>query len=80
LEREITLVKAKENIEKASSQFSHDLNNILSIITGYTSLIEEEILKSKGMLKEIKEIKKSVKKIISVTKQFRKKAPSVIKK
>ncbi|MCX7647278.1 MAG: PAS domain S-box protein [Elusimicrobiales bacterium] len=80
LERELTLIKAKENIEKASSQFSHDLNNILSIITGYTSLIEEEILKSKGMLKEIKEIKKSVKKIISVTKQFRKKAPSVIKK
>ncbi|MBP7796455.1 MAG: PAS domain S-box protein [Elusimicrobiales bacterium] len=80
LERKMALMKAGENISELTGKFAHDVNNILSIISGYSSLIEEEILKNKDMLKEIKMIKKSVNKISSVTKQFRKSAITAINK
>jgi PAS domain S-box-containing protein len=78
MEREVTLLKARENIEKETSAFSHDLNNILSIITGYITLIEENIIRNRDMLKEIEIVKQSIKRVMKVTKRFRKDIPSKI--
>ncbi|MEF3280157.1 MAG: PAS domain S-box protein [Elusimicrobiota bacterium] len=79
LEREMTLMKARESVTRETDRFAHDVNNILSIIAGYTSLIEEEIIKNRNLLKEIKMIRKSVNRINKVTSHFRKKTKTIVK-
>jgi len=80
LEREMFLIKAAENIKKITSQVSHDINNVLSVISGYATLIEETMCADKNIKSETQIIKKSVSKILNIISKFKKKAPIIINK
>jgi len=80
LEREMVLIKAAENIKKVASQVSHDINNILSVISGYATLIEEGASGDKNIKAETQIIKKSISKILDIMGSFKKKAPIIINK
>jgi PAS domain S-box-containing protein len=74
MEEKITLIKTKEKFEKLISELAHDINNTLSIISGHTTLIAQEIDKKDMSKMSIDQINKSIKRTISLIKEFRKKS------
>lgn len=77
LQRHAAAIKIQEEINKALSYFAHDINNILSIITGYTSMAELETGKNIELLKQLRIINKSAQRIAHLIKKFRKKTQKI---
>ncbi|NLI10176.1 MAG: PAS domain S-box protein [Elusimicrobia bacterium] len=73
MENELALMKAKEKIKKITSDLSHDINNTLAVMSGYTALISESAGESLGEKAGLKIIDKSIKKAANIVKVFRKK-------
>ncbi len=73
IESELALMKAREKIKKITSDLSHDINNTLAVMSGYTSLIGESIKEDVDEKNGLKIIDKSIKKAAKIVKIFRRK-------
>lgn len=73
MENELAIMKAKEKIKRITSDLSHDINNTLAIMSGYTALISENVSEKEDDKHGLKIIDKSIKKAARIVKNFRKK-------
>ncbi|MCX7641773.1 MAG: PAS domain S-box protein [Elusimicrobiales bacterium] len=73
LQQRLAASKLTKDMSQKLSVLAHDINNILGVITGYASMVELGIKKHKELLREIKVINKSAKKISKMISSFRKK-------
>lgn len=67
------MIKTREKIKKITSDLSHDINNTLAVMSGYTSLIGESIKEDIDEKNGLKIIGKSIKKTAKIVKVFRRK-------
>lgn len=67
------MIKTREKIKKITSDLSHDINNTLAVMSGYTSLIGESIKEDIDEKNGLKIIDKSIKKTAKIVKVFRRK-------
>jgi nitrogen-specific signal transduction histidine kinase len=67
MESEAALAKASDAMSKAAAPLAHDFNNALAAISGYATLIDDEMSASAPGKKELGQIIKAVNRAAEIT-------------
>ncbi len=70
LQEQLNQVQKMESIGRLAGGIAHDFNNILSVIIGYSELVQRALPRESGLVKDIAVIKEAGEKAASLTNQL----------